>query len=75
VMAERHETKNIRDETRKGFKWDIDQVSWQYLMQHKKKSELIMHNARTKQTEEYWHACHEPWDPKGIFTKNITKIR
>jgi hypothetical protein len=27
VMAERHETKNIRDETRKGFKWDIDQVS------------------------------------------------
>jgi hypothetical protein len=59
VTAKRQETKNIREETRKVFKWDIDQASRQYLVQHEKKSEVIMHHARTKQTEEYRHACRE----------------
>jgi hypothetical protein len=59
VTAERQETTTIRDENRKGFKWDIDQASRQYLVQHEKKSEVIMHNARTKQTEEYRQACRE----------------
>ena len=59
VTTARQETKTIRDETRKVFKWDIEQASRQYLVHHEKKSELIMHNARMKQTDDYRKECRE----------------
>jgi hypothetical protein len=55
--AERKQTQATREEVRKGFKWDIEQASRHYLVQHEKKSDAIMLNARTKQTEQYRQSC------------------
>ncbi len=59
VATERQETKSTRDDTRQGCKWDMEHASRQYLVQHEKKSEQIMHSARMKQTEDYRKECRE----------------
>ena len=59
VATERQETKSTRDDTRQGFKWDMEHASRQHLVQHEKKSEQIMHSARMKQTADYRKECRE----------------
>jgi hypothetical protein len=59
AKKERHEIQTIREEARKNYKWDMEQASRNYLVQHEKKSEVIMTNARTRQSEDFRKACKE----------------
>ena len=50
-------TTTTREEAWQTFKHDIEQASRHYLVHHEKKSEAIMTNIRTTQTETYRQEC------------------
>jgi hypothetical protein len=57
ITTERKHAQTTREEVRQNFKNDIEQASRHYLVHHEKKSEIIMTNVRTKQTETYRQDC------------------
>jgi hypothetical protein len=59
TILERMENQATREEARKRIKWDIEQASHHHLVQHEKKSEVIMTAARTKQMADFRQTCRE----------------
>ena len=55
--AEKKQIQTTQEEARQSFRNNVKQASRHYLVHHERKSEAIMTNARTRQTETYRQEC------------------